>query len=123
MGAIAEQLVPKDQYPGGEEAGVVPFIDAKLAGPYGKFYVDRYQSGLKLVDRVSQKLAGADFVFLTSIQQQKVLSSLEAGIEGEPTAREFFGLILEHTFEGYYGDPQHGANRNRESWKMIGFGG
>ena len=49
------------------------------------------------MDRVSQKLAGADFVFLTSIQQQKVLSSLEAGIEGEPAAREFFGLILEHT--------------------------
>jgi gluconate 2-dehydrogenase gamma chain len=123
VGAIAEQLVPKDQYPGGEEAGVVPFIDAKLAGPYGKFYVDRYQSGLALVDKVSQKSAGGIFVSLNSEQQQKVLSSLEAGIEGEPAAREFFGLILEHTFEGYYGDPQHGANRNGESWKMIGFGG
>ena len=123
MGAIAEQLVPKDEYPGGEEAGVVPFIDAKLAGPYGKFYIDRYQSGLKLVDEVSRKLAGEDFVSLNSVQQQKVLSSLQAGIEGEPAARDFFGLILEHTFEGYYGDPQHGANRNGESWKMIGFGG
>jgi gluconate 2-dehydrogenase gamma chain len=123
VGAIAEQLVPKDEFPGGVEAGVVPFIDAKLAGPYGKFYVDRYQSGLALVDKVSQKSAGGAFVSLNSGQQQKVLSSLEAGIEGEPAAREFFGLILEHTFEGYYGDPQHGANRNGESWKMIGFGG
>ena len=123
MGAIAEQLVPKDGYPGGEEAGVVPFIDAKLAGPYGKFYIDRYQSGLKLVDEVSRKLGGEDFVSLNFVQQQKVLSSLQAGIEGEPGARDFFGLILEHTFEGYYGDPQHGANRNGESWKMIGFGG
>ena len=123
VGAIAEQLVPKDEYPGGKEAGVVPFIDAKLAGPYGKFYVDRYQFGLTLVDKVSQKLAGGDFVSLNSGQQQKVLTSLQAGIDGEPTARDFFGLILEHTFEGYYGDPQHGANRNGESWKMIGFGG
>jgi gluconate 2-dehydrogenase gamma chain len=123
VGAIAEQLVPKDEYPGGKEAGVVPFIDAKLAGPYGKFYVDRYQSGLKLVDKVSQELAGRDFVSLNSVQQQKVLSSLEAGIEGEPAARDFFELTREHTFEGYYGDPQHGANRNGESWKMIGFGG
>ncbi len=123
VGAIAEQLVPKDDYPGGEEAGVVPFIDAKLAGPYGKFYADRYESGLKLVDKVSQEFAGGDFVSLNSVQQQKVLSSLEAGIKGEPAAREFFGLIREHTFEGYYGDPQHGANRNGESWKMIGFGG
>ncbi len=60
VGAIAEQLVPKDQYAGAEEAGVVPFIDAKLAGPYGKFYVDRYQSGLALVDKVSRKSAGGD---------------------------------------------------------------
>jgi gluconate 2-dehydrogenase gamma chain len=123
VGAIAQQLVPKDEYLGGKEAGVVPFIDAKLAGPYGKFYVDRYQSGLKLVDEVSRKLTGGDFSSLNSEQQQKVLSSLQAGIDGEPAAREFFGLILEHTFEGYYGDPQHGANRNGESWKMIGFGG
>jgi gluconate 2-dehydrogenase gamma chain len=123
VGAIAEQLVPKDEYPGGREAGVVSFIDAKLAGPYGKFYVDRYQSGLTLVDKVSQKLAGGDFVSLNSVQQQKVLTTLEAGVEGETTAREFFHLIREHTFEGYYGDPQHGANRNGESWKMIGFGG
>lgn len=123
VGAIAEQLVPEDEYPGGKEAGVVQFIDAKLAGPYGKFYVDRYQSGLKLVDKVSHEFAGRDFVSLNSVQQKKVLSSLEAGIEGEPTAREFFGLIREHTFEGYYGDPQHGANKNGESWKMIGFGG
>ena len=123
VGAIAEQLVPKDDYPGGKEAGVVQFIDSKLAGPYGGFYVDRYHSGLKLVDKVSRKLAGGDFVSLNSGQQQKVLSSLEAGLDGEPAAREFFALIREHTFEGYYGDPQHGANRNGESWKMIGFGG
>ncbi len=123
VGAIAEQLIPKDQYPGGKEAGVVQFIDSKLAGPYGEFYVDRYQLGLKLLDQVSQKLAGGVFVSLNSGQQQKVLSSLEAGIDAEPAAREFFGLIREHTFEGYYGDPEHGANRNGESWKMIGFGG
>ena len=123
VGAIAEQLIPKDDYPGGKEAGVVQFIDAKLAGPYGKFYIDRYEAGLKLVDEVSQKIASGDFVSLNSGQQQKVLSSLEAGLEGEPTAQEFFGLIREHTFEGYYGDPEHGANPNSASWKMIGFGG
>jgi gluconate 2-dehydrogenase gamma chain len=123
VGAMAEQLVPKDDYPGGKEAGVVGFIDSKLAGPYGKFYVDRYEAGLKLVDKVSQSLAAGTFVSLNSEQQKKVLSSMEAGIDGEPTAREFFGLIREHIFEGYYGDPEHGANRNGESWKMIGFGG
>jgi gluconate 2-dehydrogenase gamma chain len=29
-------------------------------------------------------------------------------------------LILAHTRQGFYGDPRHGGNRNRVSWKMIG---
>ncbi len=123
VGAIAEQLVPADDYPGAKQAGVVQFIDSKIGGPYGTFYLDRYETGLALVDRVSQKLAGGNFVSLNSEQQENVLRTLEAGIEGDPSAREFFRLISEHTFEGYYGDPAHGANRNGESWKMLGFGG
>ena len=123
VGAIAEQLVPADDYPGAKEAGVVQFIDSKLAGPYGKFYVDRYDAGLATVDKVSHKIAGGDFASLGSEQQVNVLRALEAGIEGDPSAQEFFRLIAEHTFEGYYGDPEHGANRNGESWKMLGFGG
>jgi gluconate 2-dehydrogenase gamma chain len=123
VGAIAEQLVPADDYPGAKEAGVVQFIDSKLAGPYGKFYVDRYEAGLATVDKVSHQLTGDIFASLGSEQQVKVLKALEAGIEGDPSAREFFRLITEHTFEGYYGDPEHGANRNGESWKMLGFGG
>ncbi len=123
LGAIAEQLVPADDYPGAKEAGVVQFIDSKLAGPYGKFYVDRYEAGLATVDKVSHKIAGGDFASLSSEQQVNVLRALEAGIEGDPSAQKFFRLIAEHTFEGYYGDPEHGANRNGESWKMLGFRG
>ncbi len=123
VGAIAEQIVPAGEYPGAREAGVVPFIDAKLAGPYGGFYVDRYQSGLKIVDELSQKQFGNPFVALASDQQVSILRALDTAEQENPEGHSFFRLLLQDTFEGYYGDPEHGANRDGASWKMIGFGG
>jgi gluconate 2-dehydrogenase gamma chain len=123
VGAIAEQIVPADDYPGARQAGVVQFIDGKLAGPFGGFYVDRYQSGLKLVDALSQKQFGNKFVSLASDQQVSILQALETGAHENSEGHRFFQLLLQDTFEGYYGDPEHGANRDGASWKMIGFGG
>jgi gluconate 2-dehydrogenase gamma chain len=123
VGAIAEQIVPAGEYPGAKEAGVVQFIDAKLAGPYGGFYVDRYQSGLKIVDELSRKQFGTTFVSLASDQQVTLLQALDTGEQENPEGHAFFRLLLGDTFEGYYGDPEHGANRNGASWKMVGFGG
>jgi gluconate 2-dehydrogenase gamma chain len=123
VGAIAEQIVPAGEYPGAREAGVVQFIDAKLAGPYGGLYVDRYQSGLKMVDELSQKQFGNTFGSLASDQQVSILQALDAGEHENPEGHRFFRLLLQDTFEGYYGDPEHGANRDGASWKMIGFGG
>jgi gluconate 2-dehydrogenase gamma chain len=36
------------------------------------------------------------------------------------SSRDFFALILSHTMQGFYGDPRHGGNRERVSWKMLG---
>lgn len=118
--AIAEQLVPKDDYPGGKEAGVTQFIDGVLAGKYGGFYRDRYEQGLRMVDEVSGKRFGANFVSLKSDQQTAVLKALESG-ESSPAGRDFFGLILADTMKGYYGDSSHGGNRDDISWTMIKF--
>jgi gluconate 2-dehydrogenase gamma chain len=123
IGAIAEQFIPADDYPGGKEAGVVGFIDGILAGAFGKFYRSRYEEGLKAVDGMSQARFGRNFVSLDSDRQVSILASLESGKGVDRAAHEFFGLVLEHTFEGYYGDPEHGGNRNNASWKMIGFEG
>jgi gluconate 2-dehydrogenase gamma chain len=35
--------------------------------------------------------------------------------------QRFFRLLVAHTAEGYYSDPGNGGNRDRISWKMIGF--
>jgi gluconate 2-dehydrogenase gamma chain len=123
VGAIADQFIPADDFPGGKEAGAVRYIDGILAGPFGRFYRARYEEGLKEVDQVSQKRFGSNFVSLDLDGQASILTSLESGEEVDPRTHEFFGLILQHTFEGYYGDAQHGGNRNEASWKMIGFEG
>src|ERR1700756_5779931 len=96
VGAIAEQIVPKDDYPGGKEAGVVYFIDGILAGKYGGFYKDRYEQGLRMVDELSGKRFGGNFVSLRPDQQISILEALESGESGS-TGREFFGLVLADT--------------------------
>lgn len=119
--AVAEQIVPADSYPGAKEAGVVGYIDGILAGPFGRSYRATYEQGLAVIDHVSHERYLQDFVSLDMHQQESVLKMLELGKEVDKSAKEFFGLILQHTFQGYYGDPEHGGNHGAASWKMIGF--
>jgi gluconate 2-dehydrogenase gamma chain len=121
VGAIVGHVVPTDDYPGGREAGVVAYIDGILAGPFGRFYKDLYEEGLKTVDETSRKRFMDVFTSLDASRQAAILASLES--EEDSTGHQFLELILRHTYEGYYGDPQHGGNLDGASWKMIGFAG
>jgi gluconate 2-dehydrogenase gamma chain len=123
VGAIAGQFVPADSDPGAKEAGVVFYIDGLLAGRFGKFFKDCYERGLGSVDEVSRKRFDRDFVALEPEQQVTILKAMESGEAGGTDGCDFFNLILRHTMEGYYGDPEHGGNRDGASWKMIGFEG
>jgi hypothetical protein len=33
----------------------------------------------------------------------------------------FFRRLVEHSMEGFYGDPGNGGNKNGAAWDMIGF--
>ena len=37
MDAVAEQIIPSDDWPGGRESGVTNFIDKQLTGPHKRF--------------------------------------------------------------------------------------
>ena len=68
---------------------------------------------------------GHRFTELGPESQDEVLKALEAGgAAGEArkglSSKVFFSLILSHTMQGFYGDPRHGGNRERVSWKMLG---
>jgi len=122
--AICERLIPADQDPGAAWAGVVIYIDRQLTGPYRKFR-RIYRWGLAGINTTSLDRFGKLFTSLNSSQQDAVLQSMESGeARGDQwkqvSAKSFFELVLQHTQQGFYGDPRHGGNRERMSWKMLG---
>ena len=115
--AAAGRIIPADRDPGAVEAGVVDYIENALAG-YDAEHVPLYVEGVRELDKLArEKFGSAAFVQLSADQQDQVLASLEK------QRSVFFSLLLEHTMQGFYGDPRHGGNRDRVGWKMIGFPG
>lgn len=108
MEAVVDTLIPPDEFPGGAEAGVGVFLDRQLAGHYRKFQ-PLYREGLAAV--------GADFVSLTPEQRTSRIKQIE---KSHP---QFFSVLLNHTMQGFYGDPRHGGNRDGIGYRMIGVPG
>jgi gluconate 2-dehydrogenase gamma chain len=122
--AVSEQIIPSDRDPGAKEAGVVNFIDRQLDGPYKRF-VEKYRTGLACLTKTSQAMFKKSFVELGWTDQTRVLQALESNkapkeIWSKLSSSEFFGLIRDHSMQGFYGSPRHGGNRNYASYKMLG---
>jgi len=111
--AITAQLIPADQDAGAREAGVVHYIDLQLVKRFRR-HRPAYTQGLARLDQIARTRFEHEFAALNDAQQMDTLKTLEKD------APEFFGLILGHTRQGFYGDPRHGGNRGRVSWKMVG---
>jgi len=124
LAAICDQIIPLDQDPGAAWAGVVNYIDRQLCGPF-KHLRQTYRQGIAAVDASGRALYGASFVDLTSARQVELLTRMEQGqapheVWKELSSAEFFGVVVEHTMQGFYGDPRHGGNRDAASWRMLG---
>lgn len=123
LAAMADQIIPPDQDPGASWAGVVNYIDRQLCGPY-KELQSKYRLGLAGIDQNSRELHGKPFADLDSAQQIEFLHQLENGkVQGpiwkQISSSEFFSVVVDHTMQGFYGDPRHGGNREGVSWKML----
>jgi gluconate 2-dehydrogenase gamma chain len=84
---------------------------------------ERLRQGLGAVDQTSQSVYGKVFADLESHQQIELLHRLEDGKAPgvawkQLSSAEFFGYVVDHTMQGFYGDPRHGGNREGVSWKM-----
>ena len=165
--AAMARIIPTDDQPGAREAGTIDFLDRYLSGldfiyakPDGSGFeklqgkhadawkqrIDnlrsKYVEGVRELDRKSQSLFGAEFVRLTSEQQDRILTGMEhPALQTEARAEEaksvepalqqtnaeidldFFPLLALHTRQGFYADPIYGGNKNRVGWKLIGFEG
>jgi gluconate 2-dehydrogenase gamma chain len=113
--AVCAQIVPEDRDPGAVRAGVVVFIDRQLTGFY-KPLQKTYRQGIAAIDRESVRAAGHPFANLSAGAQLDALRR----IERNPDLKPFFDMLVAHTMQGFYGDPRHGGNRERVSWKMLG---
>lgn len=105
LDALCEQIIPADHDPGARDAGVVHYIDRQLAGPLKRFRA-AYRDGLAELQR-----ARPDFLTLSFDEQTAYLKTIETS--------PFFLMVVDHTMQGFYGDPKHGGNRGRASWKML----
>jgi gluconate 2-dehydrogenase gamma chain len=147
--AAVDRLIPADDLtPGGTDCGVAIFIDRQLAGAWGtgdRTYMqgpwekgvptqgyqspltpaEFFRSGIAATNAYCRKTLQKDFDRLTVDQQVALLKDLEQGhapLDGI-AGQEFFNLLLATAMQGFFADPVYGGNRDKVSWKMVGFPG
>lgn len=127
--ALTAQIIPTDKYPGAKEAGVVNYIDMALATVYAE-QQEMYVLGVKGADQSAKAMFKKDrFIDLTSAEQVELVKAMEQDkAPGEiwkelPASSFLFDCLLAHTYEGYYGDPKYGGNKNYVGWALVGFPG
>jgi gluconate 2-dehydrogenase gamma chain len=114
---ICDCIIPGDQDAGARQAGCVHYIDTQLAGTLTRFAAP-YHEGLPLFEATCQQLAGHTFAELAPPERIHFLERVEA--ENPKGLAVFFSMVVDHTMQGFYGDPKHGGNAGSVSWKMLG---
>jgi len=147
--ASADTMIPADELsPSGTDCGVAVFIDRQLASAWGagaKMYRagpfhqglpeqgyqlaltprDFFAAGVQATNAWSRKTYGREFDRLTQAQRIEALKAMEDGkaaLDGFDL-KAFFQRLLAITMEGFFADPIYGGNRNKASWRMLGFPG
>lgn len=123
LASMVDQIIPPDQDAGAVWAGVVNYIDRQLCGPFQDLRTT-YRRGLAAVDQSSSSRYNQDFADLSSEQQIDMLRLLSVNRSsgtawGSTSPAAFFQIVVDHSMQGFYGDPRHGGNRDGVSWKML----
>lgn len=120
--AVADRIVPADDYPSAWGAGVGDYLNRLLTAE--RRFIKVYQMGLTSIEAESFAATGHSFPELPAGAQDDLLRQIEAGVVHAEWAQDpkvFFATLTDHIMEGYYADPGNGGNRDGISWKMIGF--
>jgi gluconate 2-dehydrogenase gamma chain len=115
--AACERILPRDEDPGALDLGVPEYIDAMLATDMPKWR-DVMTKLLPVLDRQSKKKFGNKlFHEAAPADQDTLLAAWQQGAAGE---KFFFGVLLALTFEGAFGDPKYGGNKEKRGYAMVG---
>jgi gluconate 2-dehydrogenase gamma chain len=142
-------MIPADELtPSGTDCGTVTFIDRQLASAWGggaKMYRSGpfrkarreygyqlpltprqfFAAGIVATNAWTRKLYGKDFDRLAAKDREDALKALEQGKAAldDFDGKQFFEALLQITMEAFFADPIYGGNRNKASWRMLGFPG
>jgi gluconate 2-dehydrogenase gamma chain len=124
LAAACDQIIPPDEDPGAAAAGAVAFIDRQLA-TRSKEDAPLWRAGIRALEATARRRHGRPFAELPFDAQTALLQDVEKGAVDaadwtrvEPAA--FFSRLRDYSMMGFYGDPRHGGNNDRLSWKMLG---
>jgi gluconate 2-dehydrogenase gamma chain len=147
--AAVDTLIPVDELsPSGSACGCDIYIDRQLASAWGggaKMYragpflkgkpeqgyqlpltpAEFVSAGIAAANAWSRKTYGKDFDRLDPDKRVEALKTMEEGKAEfvNFSSRAFFGRLHALTMEGFFGDPAYGGNRDKASWRMLGFPG
>ena len=149
LGAAYDAIIPSDRLsPSGSDCGLVNYVDRQLAGAWGggaRLYRsgpfvpgkpeqgyqlpltprEFFAAGIKAANEWSKKIYGKEFDRLSSADREAALKTMEAGKAGFVgfNGKLFFEAVLQSAMEGFFSDPIYGGNRNKVSWRMVGYPG
>jgi len=149
LGAAYDTLIPADTLsPSGSDCGLVTYIDRQLAGAWGNgahlyragpFIEGKpeqgyqlaltpreyFAAGIKAASAWTRKTYGKDFDLLAPAEREATLQAIEAGKAefADFNAKGFFEALYQSAMEGFFADPIYGGNRNKVSWRMVGYPG
>ena len=149
LSAAYDTIIPADALsPSGSDCGLVTYMDRQLAGAWGNgarmyrngpFFPanaeygyqlpltprEYFAAGIRAANAWSQKTYGKRFDRLTVAQRSATLTAMESGAASfdQFDAKPFFEALLQSAMEGFFADPVYGGNRNKVSWKMVGYPG
>jgi gluconate 2-dehydrogenase gamma chain len=119
LASLCSQIIPEDQDLGAASAGVVNYIDVQLSS-HLKRMKKVYRRGIAELNDVSFERYGKRFASLSDQRQIELLTAIDGDKAWKRTSlHKFFRIVVDHTMQGFYGDPRHGGNRNRASWAML----
>ncbi len=119
-----ECLIPADDMPGASQAQVIHYIDLQLTRRFRKLQ-EPYRRAVEAINGTARRVHSKPFADLPIEQQTALLAAIEKGggdkaLWGADGGKAAFEMVLNHTMQGFFGNPRHGGNRDFASWRLVG---
>lgn len=113
LAAIAARIIPTDETPGANEAGVIYFMDRVLGNERAELLAELRTGLAQLKTTAESNYGGTGFANRPAAQQDALLRGIET--------TSFFNTVRYLTIAGMFASPTLGGNRDQVGWQLLGF--